>query len=60
VKLAGHVLRIKELGENHQGDIVYRAIVVPDQMDARMRWNMTASAAIAPADTTVGTTNPKP
>jgi hypothetical protein len=28
VELAGQVLRIKELGENHQGDIVYRAIIV--------------------------------
>jgi HlyD family secretion protein len=48
VELAGHVLRVKDLGENHQGDIVYRAIIVPEQADARLRWNMTAAATISP------------
>jgi HlyD family secretion protein len=47
--MAGRVLRVKELGENHQGDIVYRVMIQPDKADARLRWNMTASAAIAPA-----------
>jgi len=51
VTLNGHVLRVKGFGENHQGDVVYRVIVVPDQADARLRWNMTASAAITPART---------
>jgi len=60
VELAGRVLRVKELGENHQGDIVYRAIVVPDQADARLRWNMTASAAISPSSTTAGATDSRP
>jgi HlyD family secretion protein len=55
VELAGQVLRVKGLGENHQGDIVYRVIVVPDQFDARLRWNMTASAAISPANAAAGT-----
>jgi HlyD family secretion protein len=50
VELAGRVLRIKGLGENHQGDIVYRVIMVPDKFDARLRWNMTASAAISPTN----------
>ena len=49
VELPGRVLRVKGLGENHQGDIVYRVIVIPDKFDARLRWNMTASAAISPA-----------
>ena len=60
VELAGQVLRVKELGENHQGDIVYRAIVVPDQADARLRWNMTASAAISPSSATAGAPEPRP
>jgi HlyD family secretion protein len=54
VKLPGRVLRVKGLGENHQGDIVYRVIVVPDQFDPRLRWNMTASAAISPDDASTG------
>jgi HlyD family secretion protein len=54
VELAGQVLRIKALGENRQGDIVYRAIVVPQQADARLRWNMTASAAISPSSKAAG------
>ena len=45
---------IKALGENRQGDIVYRAIVVPQQADARLRWNMTASAAISPSSKAAG------
>ena len=48
VELPGNVLRIKGLGENWQGDIVYKVIVVPDTVDQRMRWNMTASVSITP------------
>jgi HlyD family secretion protein len=58
VALAGRVLRVKELGENHQGDIVYRAIVVPDQLDARLRWNMTASVAISPSSAAASAAGP--
>ncbi|HEU5103925.1 MAG TPA: HlyD family efflux transporter periplasmic adaptor subunit [Roseiflexaceae bacterium] len=54
VELPGHVLRVKGYGENHQGDIVYRVIVAPEQFDARLRWNMTASAAISPANAAAG------
>jgi HlyD family secretion protein len=46
--LAGKVLRVKGFGENRQGDIVYRVILQPLQIDPRMRWNMTASVTIAP------------
>lgn len=49
VTLDGRVVRVKELGENHQGDIVYRVVVLPDVLDARLRWNMTASVAISPS-----------
>jgi HlyD family secretion protein len=49
VELSGRVLQVKQFGENHQGDIVYRALVMPDTVDARLRWNMTASAAISPS-----------
>lgn len=46
VEMQGKVSRIRELGENRQGDITYRVIVIPAQQDARLRWNMTASVAI--------------
>ncbi len=46
VEMQGRVTRIRELGENRQGDIVYRVIITPNQHDARLRWNMTASVAI--------------
>jgi HlyD family secretion protein len=45
---AGKVVRIKPLGENKQGDMTYTVVVQPDQLDARLRWNMTASVAIEP------------
>ncbi|MBN1890553.1 MAG: efflux RND transporter periplasmic adaptor subunit [Thermoflexales bacterium] len=48
LELAGHVGRIKALGENKRGDIVYTVIVQPDQHEARLRWNMTAVVAIEP------------
>ncbi|MBI5879076.1 MAG: efflux RND transporter periplasmic adaptor subunit [Chloroflexi bacterium] len=46
--LSGKVGRIRAYGETRQGDIVYTAIIALDKPDARMRWNMTAKAAIEP------------
>jgi HlyD family secretion protein len=48
LKVAGRVSRVKPLGENKQGDMTYVVIVAPDQVDPRLRWNMTASVAIEP------------
>jgi len=48
VELAGVVSRIKAIGKNSQGDIVYTVVVAPQQADARLRWNMTATVKIAP------------
>jgi HlyD family secretion protein len=47
LKLPGTVRRIKGFGENRQGDITYKVVVAPDQQDARLRWNMTATVSIA-------------
>ncbi|MFL5807013.1 MAG: HlyD family secretion protein [Roseiflexaceae bacterium] len=47
LKLPGTVSRIKGFGENRQGDITYKVVVAPDQQDARLRWNMTATVSIA-------------
>jgi HlyD family secretion protein len=47
LELPGTVQRIKGFGENHQGDITYKVVVTPDQQDARLRWNMTATVSIA-------------
>jgi HlyD family secretion protein len=48
VELPGTVTRIKGYGENKQGDITYTVVVQPNQQDARLRWNMTASVSITP------------
>ncbi len=47
-KLSGRVARIRALGENRQGDMVYRVTILPDQVDASLRWNMTAQVTIEP------------
>jgi HlyD family secretion protein len=40
LELTGTVERIKALGENSQGDIVYTVTIRLDQQDARLLWNM--------------------
>ena len=46
VELSGHVLQIKPIGVNKQGDITYTVVVIPDETDPRLRWNMTAVVRI--------------
>jgi HlyD family secretion protein len=46
VELTGQVVQIKPIGVNKQGDITYTAVIVPDQSDPRLRWNMTAVVTI--------------
>ncbi len=46
LELSGKVARIRALGENRQGDIVYTVTVKPDKSDERLRWNMTAKVSI--------------
>lgn len=48
-ELPGKVSRIRTIGENRQGDIVYTVIVKPDRSDERLRWNMTAQVSIEPS-----------
>ena len=48
LELAGRVLQIRPLGENKQGDMTYTVVIQPDQLDDRLRWNMTAAVAIEP------------
>jgi len=40
--LPGHVTRIREIGEDQQGDIVYKVYIDLDKQDARLLWNMKA------------------
>lgn len=42
VELTGTVDRIRLVGEDNRGDIVYKVIVIPDSLDERLLWNMTA------------------
>ncbi len=48
LKITGKVSRVKPLGENKQGDMTYMVVIAPDQIDPRLRWNMTAAVAIEP------------
>jgi HlyD family secretion protein len=48
LKLNGKVARIRALGENRQGDMVYTVTILPGEVDARLRWNMTAQVTIQP------------
>jgi multidrug resistance efflux pump len=43
LQLTGRVTRIKPVGENKRGDIIYTVILTPDRQDERLRWNMSAS-----------------
>jgi len=40
--LPARITRIKPIGGNRQGDIVYTAVLALEQTDPRLRWNMTA------------------
>ncbi|MGB9605760.1 MAG: efflux RND transporter periplasmic adaptor subunit, partial [Bryobacteraceae bacterium] len=44
--LPGTVTKIQALGKTYQGDVIYTVTVEPQQWDARLRWNMTATVTI--------------
>ena len=44
LEIPGTVDRIRPIGEDSRGDVVYTVIVTPDSLDERLRWNMTAVA----------------
>lgn len=48
LSLPAKITQIAGYGKNRQGDVVYTVTVVPDQTDARLRWNMTATVTITP------------
>ena len=48
LELPGKVARIEGYGESRQGDIVYTVTIALDQIDERLRWNMTAKVTIEP------------
>jgi hypothetical protein len=47
LELLGRVSHIRALGENKQGDITYTITIKLDRQDPRLRWNMTATVAMA-------------
>lgn len=49
VEMPGKIIRIDDLGQNRQGDIVYTVVVRPDTQDPRLRWRMTSSVTFEPA-----------
>ncbi len=40
--LPGHVTRIRAIGEDQQGDVVFKVYIDLDKQDARLLWNMKA------------------
>lgn len=46
--LDGFVKSIRPFGENAEGETFYRAIILPEQPDDRLRWNMTAFVTFEP------------
>ena len=46
VELTGHVSQIKPIGVNKQGDITYTVVIIPDEFNDQLRWNMTAAVTI--------------
>jgi HlyD family secretion protein len=46
LSLPGKVERIKPLGEDNQGDIVYTVIISLEKQDPRIKWRMTSSIEI--------------
>jgi HlyD family secretion protein len=49
-QLSGKVTRIEAMGQNSldSRNVIYTVVITPDQMDTRLRWNMTASVVIGP------------
>jgi HlyD family secretion protein len=43
----GKVMRVRPIGEDRRGDIVYTVIVDPNDQDNRLLWNMTAVVSIS-------------
>ena len=50
LKKDGVVSRIRPIGEDNRGDIVYTLVIDPAQQDERLLWNMTAVVAIGAVD----------
>ena len=48
INFIGTVQSISTVGENRQGDITYNVYSDLDQIDERLKWNMTCSVAIKP------------
>ncbi|MEZ4728154.1 MAG: biotin/lipoyl-binding protein [Caldilineaceae bacterium] len=42
LEMSGTVKRVRPIGEDNRGDIVYTVLVDPAQQDSRFLWNMTA------------------
>lgn len=42
LEMSGTVKRVRPIGEDNRGDIVYTVVIDPTQQDVRFLWNMTA------------------
>jgi HlyD family secretion protein len=47
--MRGTIKRIRPIGEDNRGDIVYTVVIEPAQSDPRFLWNMTTAVTLQPA-----------
>jgi HlyD family secretion protein len=50
LELKGTVTRIRPVGEDKLGDIIYLVVIALDEQDPRLRWNMTATVELPDAE----------
>lgn len=50
LEIKGQVTRIRPMGGMYRGEIAYTVIITPQELDPRLRWNMTAAVTITPAE----------
>ncbi|NJN82015.1 MAG: efflux RND transporter periplasmic adaptor subunit [Caldilineaceae bacterium] len=46
LEMTGRIDRIRQIGTDQRGDIVYTVVVIPEQEDDRLLWNMTAVVTV--------------
>ncbi|MEZ4861842.1 MAG: HlyD family efflux transporter periplasmic adaptor subunit [Caldilineaceae bacterium] len=46
LEMSGAIKRIRPIGQDNRGDIVYTVLITPAQQDDRFLWNMTAAVTV--------------
>lgn len=51
ITFPGRITSISAIGKDNDGDMTYKVVVVPEQQDQRLRWNMSATVTIDTSNT---------